>query len=585
MERRLAAILAADVVGYSRLMGEDEAGTLAALKAHREELIEPKIAEHKGRIVKLMGDGVLAEFPSAVEAVQFAVQMQHTMAERNADVPEERRIIYRMGINIGDIVVEGDDIYGDGVNIAARLEPLADPGGLCVSRTVITHIKGKIDIPFEDLGDQNMKNIAEPVNVWCWSDADAPAAREYPEGRSLTAATEVPIIAVLPFDSLSADEEVESFADGLTEELIMAFSRQTGMAVLARNSTFAFKGKAIDVTRIGRRLGAHYVLEGSVRKSGVRVRVTAQLVATDSGNPLWGEQYDGELSDAFKLQDEVTFEIVAAARSQIHVKDARRARTLPEDQLSDSELLSIASQRMQALDVADYRKAARLTERVVHRSPENAMALAMSASCILLVNELDYRDIPEPDATEAFDRIERSIRLNEESDYAHYVCGRLLLHLRHRHDLAIAEAERALELNPNYTYAIALLGFAIICRGDPERGIPMIERALRADLRRAGSFNFIEYLALGHFLAARYDLAIEWREKAAQRAGYLPETRFFLASCFALLDRLEEARAQLQTALEAAPDARLAELRKLPFKDPAADRRFRDGLRKAGMPD
>jgi tetratricopeptide (TPR) repeat protein len=213
------------------------------------------------------------------------------------------------------------------------------------------------------------------------------------------------------------------------------------------------------------------------------------------------------------------------------------------------------------------------------------MALAMSASCILLLNELDYREIPEPDAAEAFDRIERSIRLNEESDYAHYVRGRFLLHVRRRHDLAIAEAERAMELNPNYTYAHALLGFATICQGDPEHGIPLVEKALRADSRRAGNFNFIEFIGLGHFLTARYDLAIEWREKAAQRAGYQPMTRLFLASCFALLDRMDEASDQLRAALEVAPGARLAELRKLPFKDLAADQRFRDGLRKAGIPE
>jgi tetratricopeptide (TPR) repeat protein len=253
--------------------------------------------------------------------------------------------------------------------------------------------------------------------------------------------------------------------------------------------------------------------------------------------------------------------------------------------LTDSEILSVASQRMQGLSAEDYQDAARLTERVVHRSPGNAMALAMSASCVLLLNELGYREISDPDAAAALDRIERSIRLNEESDYAHFVRGRFLLHVRHHHDQAFAEAERALELNPNYTYAHALLGFVTICKGDPENGIPIVEKALRADSRRAGNFNFIEFIALGHFLAARYDLAIEWREKAAQRAGYQPMTCLFLASCFAHLDRMDEARDQLRGVLKAEPGARLAELRKLPFKDIAVDQCFRDGLRKAGMPE
>ena len=553
MERRLAAILAADVVGYSRLIEDDETETLAAIRSHRKALIDPKITKYHGRVVKLMGDGLLAEFLSTVEAVQCAVEIQRAMAECNANVPEERRIIYRIGINIGDIVVEDDDIFGDGVNIAARLEALAAPGGLCVSRTVVTHIKGKVDILFENLGEQNLKNIAEPVEVWRWSGDNAPITDECPAIQAPVDASKGPIIAVLPFDSPSTDEEAGGFADGLTDEIIMAFSRQTGMAVMARNSTLSFKGKAIDVTQIGHRLGAHYVLQGSVRKSGERVRVTTQLVETASGNHLWGDQYDGELSDIFSLQDEVTFAIVAAARSQIHVKDAKRARNLPEDQLTDSELLSVASQRMQGLGAEDYQEARRLTELVVQRSPDNPMALAMSASCVLLLNELGYREISGPDAAAAFDRIERSIRLNEESDYAHFVRGRFLLHVQHRHDLAFAEAERALELNPNYTYAHALLGFATICKGDPEQGIPIVEKALRADARRAGSFNFIEYVALGHFLAGRYQLAIEWREKAAQRAGYQPMTCLFLASCFALLDRNAQAHDQMQAALKLAP--------------------------------
>jgi adenylate cyclase len=368
LERRLAAILAADVVGYSRLMGEDEAGTLARFKDHRAGLIDPNIAEHHGRIVKVMGDGLLVEFASVVEAVGCAVEIQRGMVARNADVPDDRRIDLRIGINLGDVIVDDDDIHGDGVNVAARLEALADPGGVCISGDAYRQVRGKIEAEFEDLGEQQLKNISEPVGVWRWlGEGQERGPSKFPLPGA-PAARGVPAIAVLPFDNLGRDENVDDFADGLTDEIITAFSRQTGMTVLARSSTLLFKGKAVDVTEVGRKLGANYVLQGSVRKAGSRVRVAAQLVEADTGNHLWGDQFDGELADVFTLQDEVTFNIVAATRSQIHVKDAERVRDVPEDQLSDNELLALASQRMQAIGAEDQREAARLSGLEIGRA-------------------------------------------------------------------------------------------------------------------------------------------------------------------------------------------------------------------------
>jgi TolB-like protein len=324
--RKLAAILSADVVGYSRLMGEDEAGTLDTLRTHREELIEPKITEHEGRIVKLMGDGLLADFPSAVEAVQCAIEIQHTMAERNADVPEDRQITYRIGVNLGDIIIEGDDIYGDGVNVAARVQEIAETGGVCVSGTVHDHVKGKVDFAFEDTGEQHVKNIADPVRVYRvaitggMTDQMAENTQELP-------LPDKPSIAVLPFTNMSGDPEQEYFSDGMTEDIITELSRFRSLLVIARNSSFHYKGQSPKVQEIGRELGVRYVVEGSVRKAGNRVRITAQLVDAATGNHLWAERYDRDLEDIFAVQDEVV-ETIAANLGQ-NLRDAAlvQART------------------------------------------------------------------------------------------------------------------------------------------------------------------------------------------------------------------------------------------------------------------
>ncbi len=306
MERKLAAILAADVVGYSRMMADDEVATLAALTHHREELIAPLVSEHRGRVVKLMGDGTLMEFGSVVDAVNFAVDLQKAMAERNSDVPDACQIIYRIGINIGDIIVEGDDIYGDGVNVAARLEQLAEPGGICIARNVFKHIKNKLDVSFQDMGEQKLKNIPEPVRAYriVMGDQDAgPAAVDTGEPPPLP---DKPSIAVLPFDNMSGDPEQDYFADGIAEDVITALSRFRSLFVIARNSSFSYKGTSPDIRTVARELGVRYVVEGSVRKAGNRVRITAQLIDAASGNHLWADRFDGCLDDVFDLQDRIT---------------------------------------------------------------------------------------------------------------------------------------------------------------------------------------------------------------------------------------------------------------------------------------
>lgn len=315
IQRRLAAIMAADVVGYSRLMGEDETGTLAALKQHRAALIDPTIAEHQGRIVKLMGDGVLVEFASVVDAVECAFNIQRSMMERNADTPDSKRIMFRIGVNLGDIIIEGDDIYGDGVNVAARLEGEADPGGICISGDTYRQVVGKIDIAFEDLGERTLKNIAAPVRAYRWHSGKSAAQAE--TATPPPPPPDKPSIAVLPFDNMSGDTEQEYFADGLVEDIITTLSKIPDLLVVARNSTFTYKGQAVDIKQVGREQGVRYVLEGSVRKVGQRIRVTTQLIDATTGNHVWAERYDRELVDIFDLQDELTREVAIAMQLKL----------------------------------------------------------------------------------------------------------------------------------------------------------------------------------------------------------------------------------------------------------------------------
>jgi TolB-like protein/class 3 adenylate cyclase len=329
-QRRLAAILAADVAGYSRLMEQDEVGTLAALKARRKEVLEPLVAQHQGRVFKVTGDGVLVEFTSAVNAVQCALELQQAMTAANDTEPEERHIVLRIGVNLGDIMVEGSDLYGDGVNIAARLEAIAEPGGIVVSGTAYDHIKSKVKVGFEDIGAQHLKNIAEPVRVY--RVGPGRAVRAAPAAPAL-ALPHKPSIAVLPFQNMSGDREQEYFADGIVEDIITALSRFSALFVIARNSSFTYKGHAVDVKQVGRDLGVRYVLEGSVRKSGNRVRITGQLVDTSNSAHLWADRFDGGLEDVFDLQDRVTASVVGAIAPKLEQAEIDRSRRKPTDSL------------------------------------------------------------------------------------------------------------------------------------------------------------------------------------------------------------------------------------------------------------
>jgi adenylate cyclase len=405
--RRLAAILAADVAGYSRLMGADEEGTLERLKALRRELVDPKIAEHRGRIVKTTGDGLLVEFASVVDAVRCAVAVQQAMPERDTGVAAERRIELRLGINLGDVIVEGDDLYGDGVNIAARIEALADPGGVFVSNTVHDHVRDRLPFVFEDLGEQQVKNIVRPVRVYRVYDtaansrpASAPAALPLPDK---------PSIAVLPFANMSGDPEQEYFADGMVEEIITALSRIRWLFVIARNSTFTYKGQAGDVKQVGRELGVRYVLEGSVRKASGRVRITAQLIDAETGAHLWADRFDGSLEDVFELQDQVAISVAGVIEPALQAAEARRSSVRPTSDLTAYDLYLRALANFPWFGREQMGGAIELFEQAVAIDPGFAPALGWAAVCHARFRLDGYAEDPETSRRKAKSLAERAL--------------------------------------------------------------------------------------------------------------------------------------------------------------------------------
>jgi TolB-like protein/class 3 adenylate cyclase len=413
VQRRLAAILAADVAGYSRLMGADEEGTLAALKALRRELADPKIKEHRGRIVKTTGDGLLIEFASVVDAVRCAVEVQREMAERNAGVPPDRVIEFRMGINLGDIIKDGRDIHGDGVNVAARLEALAEPGGICVSRVVRDQVRDKLAFSFEDMGEQQVKNIARPVRVHRILLGERPSPSEpgiETPSQSPPTLPDKPSIAVLPFQNMSGDPEQEYFADGMVEEIITALSRIHWLFVIARNSSFTYKGQAVDLKQVGRELGVRYILEGSVRKAGQRVRITAQLIDAVADAHLWADRFDGSLEDVFELQDQVATKVAGVIEPTLQAAEIRRSTVRPTNDLTAYELYLRALQQMFSWESVGYTHALALLAQAIERDPRYGPALALAAFCHNALHVSGWTNSPEVNRREGLDLARRALR-------------------------------------------------------------------------------------------------------------------------------------------------------------------------------
>ena len=580
VQRRLAAILVADVVGYSRLMGHDETGTLAALKAHRKELIEPKSAEYHGRIVKLTGDGTLMEFGSAVDAVLFAVDVQRAIAGRNAEVPEDRRITYRMGINIGDIIIDGDDIYGDGVNVAARLEGLADPGGICVARNVFDQVKNKVDLGFEDMGEQEIKNIAEPVRAYRVLSA-RPSAIEAPPPLP-----DKPSIAVLPFTNISGDPEQEFFADGMAEDIITALSKYRWFFVIARNSSFTYKGKTVKVQQVATELGVRYVLEGSVQRAGDRIRVNAQLIDAETGTHIWAERYDRDLADIFALQDEITEQIVSSIAPELGTAERERARRKPPASLDAWGRFQRGLWHVYHVNERDHSEAERLMREVTEIDPGFSPAYAYLAFLRYLAVIHGFAEDDAKTLAEGHALGNKAVTLDRNDPVAHFALARILT-MEGEMEAAIAESKIAIGLNPNDPHGHHSLGWALYWgRADAEGSLEHFNTALRLNPR--DPFRWITLMMKGAALRflKRYDEAIEWGRAACQypEGEFLPHLH--LAATFGQAGKVDEARAEITRALELRPDLTITFMgRRYAALHPAMGNPFFDGLREAGLPE
>jgi TolB-like protein/tetratricopeptide (TPR) repeat protein len=538
-ERRLAAILAADVAGWSRLMGADEEGTLERLKALRRELLDPTITAHKGRIVKTTGDGMLVEFQSVVDAVRCAVAVQQAMAARNAELPEDRRLEFRVGINLGDVIAEEGDIYGDGVNIAARLEALAEPGGICISRSVLTQTRGKLDFPVQDLGEQTLKNIAQPVHVF------RVPAEPKPMPEATLPPPEKPSIAVLPFQNLSGDSEQEYFADGMVEEIITALSRIRWLFVIARNSSFTYKGQAIDVKRVGRELGVRYVLEGSVRKAGNRVRITGQLIDAETGAHLWADRFDGSLEDVFDLQDQVAVGVAGVIEPTLQAAESRRAANRPTTDLGAYDLYLRALPVLFRLRKEDIIEAASLLDRAIERDPRYGAALAFASICHMRLASDGWADDPAASKERAVALARRALEVAPNDPAALANAAHTLAIFGEDITAMIALVERSLALNPSYARGWYVSGFLRIIAGDPDTAIEHTEKSLRLSPRDYLGVPHV-IIAGAHFLAGRFQLAIENYSLVMRQVPAFPWTYRYLAACYAYLGRLGEARAVIE---------------------------------------
>jgi adenylate cyclase len=581
LQRRLAAIVSADVVGYSRLVEQDEAGTLAALKAHRAELIDPLIAAHGGRIVKVMGDGLLLEFPSVVGAVECQIEFQEGMAARNSAVPEDRRLVYRVGIHLGDIAIDGEDIHGDGVNIAARLQEAGNPGGIMLSGIAYESLGSLIDASFEDGGRKSFKNIARQVNVWRWAPMQAKtSAGTWAEAGAMAAKTlfDKPAIAVLPFINMSSDHEQEYFSDGLTEDIITALTRWRSFPVIARNSCFAYKNKAFDIKQTGRELGARYLLEGSVRRGGARVRITAQLIDGTDGHHLWAEKYDRELDDIFEVQDDIVQRIVALVAPELDRAELKRSTSKQPQDLDawDMRLRGMASIRERT---AEGNATARDSfNRAIAIRPDYADAhagLAMSYNQDILVEAAEDRMAT---ATLAMEAAWKAIECDKALSWAHHELSTAYQWLN-RLDDALDEARIAVDLNPNDAYTLHALGNKSDLAGDPD-GIGFMEKAQKLNPEDARLHTHLTFLARAYANVDNHGAAVERARQAIRRRPDYAPAHYILAIELGRLGEPEEARAVLAKCDELNPGFVQSRRTWRPYTDPAGNERLRESLRR-----
>jgi len=577
--RRLAAILAADVAGYSRLIGADEGGTLQALKAIRAELIDPTIVAHNGRLVKTTGDGLLVEFSSVVDALHCATEVQAGMAERNAAVPTEKRIEFRIGINVGDIVVEDGDIFGDGVNVAARLEGLAEAGGICVSARVQEDAAGKLDLAFEDLGDQALKNIARPVRAFkVATGAVSATAVETP----VLPLPDKPSIAVLPFANMSGDPEQEYFADGMVEEIITALSRIRWLFVIARNSSFTYKGQAIDVKQVGRELGVRYVLEGSVRKAGNRVRITAQLIDAQSGTNLWADRFDGSLEDVFDLQDRVAISVAGVIEPALQAAEMRRSAARPTTDLSTYDFYLRALATYFPITRERIFEALVLLEQAIAIDRHYGPALSLAAICHLQLTTNGWVEEAETVRRKANDLARQALQAGENDPGILVNAAFVLARFDEDIDAATGLVDRALALNPSYARGWLFSGILRSWAGQHNLAIEHLETSRRLSPHERMGQPLVA-MGMAYFMKHQFDDAATRLLLSIQDHPGYPLSFRFLAACYAHMGRLDEARATVARLRAITP---LVVPRDLPWRNPEERELLLSGLRlAAGEPE
>ena len=587
VERRLAAILAGDVAGYSRLMGIDEEGTLAALKRHRRELVDPKIKEHRGRIVKLTGDGILVEFASVVDAVRCAVDIQRGMVERNAAVPPERRIEFRIGLNVGDIIIDEHDIYGDGVNVAARLEALAEPGGICVSRVVRDQVRDKLDFSFADMGEQQVKNIARPLRTHriLLGEKDVePTDVTAAMAPSVRLVAQKPSIAVLPYANMSGDPEQEYFSEGITEDIITNLSRNRAFFVISRSTSFTYKGPAVDIGKVARELGVRYVVEGSIRRAGNRVRITAQLIDAETGHHLWADRYDRELADVFAVQDEIAQRIAGAIAPGIISAEIRHAQRKSPSQLDAWDRIMRAHWHIRRFTQNDLAEARRLLDEALALDPTNSVAYSDLALARHFEGVFGWGDGPAASHAAFAEAGRKAVTLDDGGATAHTALAVFEL-FSGRHEEARRRLQRALDIDPNLAMGHGYLGVTNAFAGDLQAAVQHVDEAIRLSPRDPLLIIFPLAKGWAALNAERYEEAVEYATQAAEANPEFPDIYAVLASANGHLGSAGAARAALDQLLKrmsglTASDPRLDR----PFARAADRERFLEGLRKAGMP-
>lgn len=579
VQRRLAAILAADVVGYSRLMGADEAGTLARLNALRNELLHPKVSEYGGRIVKTTGDGTLIEFPSAVDAVQHAVDVQQALARRNADVHDKERIELRMGVNLGDIIVQDEDIFGDGVNVAARLEALADPGGICISDMVRVGVGNRLALEFTDLGEQSLKNIAEPVRVFrIETEGLAPAKTK---SSAADAMFRRPAVAVLPFQNISGDPEQDYFADGLTEDIITALSLWKSFPVIARNSSFAYKGQSPDIRKVGEELGARYVIEGSVRKGGSRVRVSAQLINSETAHHVWAEKFDRDVEEIFDLQDELSQRIAATVAPEVERTEHNKAVTNRPKDLNAWDHVQKGLGYLYEFSLEGNKNARAQFDHALEIDPSYGTAYIGIAWSFIRDLDMGSGGNRSKIISDLLSAANMAVRHDPTDSFAHVVLG-IAHNWDKQLDASIVECERALELNPNNTNALMSMGHGLSMMGRRDEGLSYMRNAISLNPRDPRNYLYYSFLARALLTAKEFYEAHEAAKKAISWNSGHPVPHLVMAATLAHLGRIEDAREEMAACERSRPGYTADPENWVQYRDPADNAFFLDGLRKAG---